>query len=365
MNRSLAYPLVSGILALVAVAPFASAQTADTAQPYRVLRTDKIGGAGGWDYVFADADGRRLYIPRGDRVTIYDLDTLAPIGVIPGTKSVHGVAVDTKTHHAFSSSQPIVMWDTQTLAVIKTIAVQGRPDGILFEPATERVYILSHVAPNVTVIDAVDGSVVGTIDLGGAPEQGASDGQGHVYIDVEDKDNVAVVDANSLAVTAHYALGGLGGGPGGLSLDAKNHILFACCHNPATVVILGADDGKIITSLPIGTGVDAAEFNPNTMEAFSSQRDGTLTVVKENSPTAFEVEQTVSTRDGARTSTLDTGTNQIFLITADRMPAAPKPATPPPAIPAAAAPPAPGGPGPRGRGAPMVPGSFTILVVGR
>jgi DNA-binding beta-propeller fold protein YncE len=366
MNTSLRPPFFASLLALCAVSPFVSAQTAGTAEPYRVLRTDKVGGAGGWDYVFADAAGRRLYIPRGDRVTVYDLDTLNPVGEIPGTKSVHGVAVDSKTHHAFSSSQPVVMWDTETLATIKTFPVQGRPDGILFEPATERVYILSHSAPNVTVINAADGSIAGTIDLGGAPEQGASDGRGHVYIDVEDKDNVAVVDANTLAVTAHYDLGGKGGGPGGLALDAKNHILFACCHDPHTVVILNADDGTIIATLPIGNGVDAAEFNPNTMEAFSSQRDGTLTVVKEDSPTRFEVEQTVTTKDGARTSTLDTGTNQIFLITADRVPAPPKPAAAtPPAAPAAGAPAAPGGQGGRGRGAPMVPGSFTILVVGR
>jgi len=145
-----------------------------------------------------------------------------------------------------------------------------------------------------------------------------------VYIDLEDKDQIAVVDVNILKVTAHYELGGKGGGPGGLALDAKNHILFAFCHEPATAVILSADDGKILATLPIGNGTDGGGFNPATMEAFSSQRDGTLTIIKENSPTSFEVEQTVKTKSGAKTCTLDTKNNQIVLITIERS------STPPP-----------------------------------
>jgi DNA-binding beta-propeller fold protein YncE len=332
---------------------------------YKIVKTAKVGGAGGFDYVFADADGRRLYIPRsagrggGDaksRVTVFDLDTLQPVGEIPDTNRVHGVAVDPKSGHGFSSSSPVVMFDTKTLATIKTIAVQGSPDGIFFEPATQRIYVLSHRAPNVSVLDATDGSIVGTIDLGGAPEQGQSDGNGRVFIDLEDKDNIAVVDAKTMKVTAHYDLAGKGGGPAGLGLDAKNHILFACCHDPQTCVILNADDGKIITTLPIGRGVDAAGFNPNTMEAFSSQGDGTLTIIKENSPTSFEVEQNVKTMPGAKTSTLDGKTNQIFLITAQYAPPTPstQPATP--------------GEGGRRRGGgrgQMLPDSFTILAVGK
>jgi DNA-binding beta-propeller fold protein YncE len=176
-------------------------------------------------------------------------------------------------------------------------------------------------------------------------------------VDIEDKDNVAVVDARALKVTAHYDLGGKGGGPAGLALDKKNHVLFATCRKPQTMVVLNADDGRIITSLPIGSGSDGAVFNPATMEAFSSQRDGTLTVVKENSPAEFEVEQTVGTKAGAKTCTLDPKTNQIYLITADRIP--------PPAPPAAGTPGAPAGRAGGARGGAIVPGSFTILVVGR
>jgi DNA-binding beta-propeller fold protein YncE len=347
------------IAALDAANP-ALAQPAGSDQSYQLLKSVKVGGEGGWDYLYADSDSRRLYIPRGNRITVYDLDTLAPVTTIPDVKSVHGVVVDTASHHGFCSSNPLVMWDTQTMAVIKTIDVQGGPDGILFEPATERVYVLSHREPNVTVVDAKTGDIVGTIDLGGAPEQGASDGAGHVYIDVEDKDNVAVVDANTLKVTAHYDLTGKGGGPGGLALDAHNHIIFSYCHNPAVAVILDANDGHVLNTLPTGQGVDAAEFNPATGEAFSSQGDGTLTVIKEDSPTQFHVEQNVSTKSGARTSTLDAKTGHIFLITADRMsapPASAAPATPPPEGPNAQ--------GKRRGKMQMVPDSFTILEVGK
>jgi DNA-binding beta-propeller fold protein YncE len=336
-----------------AMSLFAGFAQTPSAVPYKVLKTDKVGGAGGFDYVYADSTGRRLYIPRGGpegRITLFSLDTLKPEGEIPNA-SARGTAVDPKSGHGFASSKPVVMWDTKTLKTIKTIDVDGGPDGILFDPFNERVWVFSHRPPNATVIDAKDGSVVGTVDLGGAPEEAASDGKGHLYVDIEDKDNIAVVDAKALKVTAHYDLAGKGGGPGGLALDVKNHILFAACHNPQTMVILNAEDGKILTALPIGNGVDGAVFNPKTMEAFSSQRDGTLTVVKEISPTRFEVEQNVKTMTGAKTLTLDSKTNHIFLIAAEFTP----PPTPPPAG-------ARGGRGGRGQ---MVPDSFAILEVGK
>jgi DNA-binding beta-propeller fold protein YncE len=251
-------------------------------QPYKVLNTAKVGGEGGFDYVYADDAGRRLYVPRTGptpRITVFNLDTLEAVGEIPNA-SARGAAVDPKSNHGFGSSKPVVMWDTKSLATIKTIDVQGNPDGILFDPFNERVWVFSHSQPNATVIDATDGSVVGTLDLGGAPEQAVTDGHGHLYVDLEDKDNIAAVDAKTLKVTAHYDLGGKGGGPGGLAFDVKNHILFASCHNPATMVILNADDGKIINTLPIGSGTDGAGFNPNTLEAFSSNGDGTLTIIK-------------------------------------------------------------------------------------
>ena len=205
---------------------------------------------------------------------------------------------------------------------LKDIDVQGRPDGILLEPLTDRVYIFSHQSPSITVIDPKDGAVVGTVDVGGAMEQAQSDGQGKLYVDVEDEEKIAVVDVKTLKVIAKYDLGDSAGEPGGLGLDVKNHILFAMCAKPDVCVVLNADDGKVLKTLPIGNGTDGGGFNPNTMEAFSSQRDGTLTIIKESSPTSFAVEQTVPTRAGCKTSSLDTKNNRIVLACTERLPQA-------------------------------------------
>lgn len=362
MNHLIRLIPAAFLLAQLTPSSLMFAQASATSRPYKIVNSSQLAGSGGIDYVFADSDGRRLYVPRGSEVLVFDLDTLKPAGAIANTRA-RGAAVDPKSHHGFSSSSPVTMWDTKTLATIKTIEVQGRPDGILFEPLTERIYVFSHSAPNATVIDAKDGSIVGTIDLGGAPEQAASDGQGHLYVDLEDKDNVAVVDVKSLKVTAHYDLSSKGGGPGGLGLDAKNQILFAFCHDPQTCVVLNAVDGKILATLPIGRGTDGGGFNPNTMEAFSSQGDGTLTIIKEISPTSFEVEQTVQTKSRAKTCTLDAKNNQIVLITTEPMPAAAQPAAAPaaPAAPAAAD----QGKGGGKKGGGGGPSMLDILVVGR
>jgi hypothetical protein len=317
--------------------------------PYKVVKTAKVGGAGGFDYVHADPVNRRLYIPRsgpGARVTVFNLDTLEPVGEIPNVNA-RGAVIDSASNHGFSSSRPVAMWDAKTLAVIKTIEVQGNPDGIMLDSFNHRVWVFSHSAPNATVIDASDGSIVGTVDLGGAPEQAVTDGNGHLYVDIEDKDHVAAVDARTLQVTGRYDLSEKAKTPAGLAFDAKNHILFAACRNPATMVILDSNTGKIITSLPIGTGVDGAFFNPATMETFSSQSDGTLTVIKEKSPTTFEIEQTVKTQTSGKTLTLDSKTDHIFVIAAEFGPPAAAP---------------PGGRATRGG---MIPDSFSILVVGK
>ena len=342
------------ILSVTAALPLIGApilaQTPGSDPAYKVVAKARVGGDGGFDYVYADAAGRRLYIPRmgsAPRIAVYNLDTLEPVGQIPNVNA-RGVAVDPVSRHGFASSKPLTMWDTVSLAVLKTIDVQGNPDGILFDPFNSRVWVFSHRAPNATIVDTKEGTVVGTIDLGGAPEQAASDGQGHLYVDIEDKDQIAVVDAKTLTVTARFDISGKGGGPGGLALDALHHVLFATCHKPATMVILDAESGKILSTLPIGRGTDGALFNPSTLEAFSSNgADGSLSVVRENSPTDFVLEQTVLTMPGARTSTLDAKTNRVFLISAEFGPA-PSPA-------------------PNGGWArpPMLPDTFTILTVSR
>ena len=196
-------------------------------------------------YLRGSSSAGRLYIPRGAtptatppvaaRITVFDLDTLAPLGEIPDIRA-NGAAVDAKSGHGFASSKPVAMWDTKTLKLIKTIEVHGNPDGILQDPFNQRIYILSHAAPHVTVIDAVTGDIVGTLDLGGAPEQAVTDGKGHIYIDVADKANVAVVDAKAMTVTAHYDLGDKGSGLAwGFAMDVKNQVLFVSRHaTPAT-----------------------------------------------------------------------------------------------------------------------------------
>jgi DNA-binding beta-propeller fold protein YncE len=249
------------------------------------------------------------------------------------------------------------MFDARTLAPIKTIEVQGSPDGILGDPSSGRIYILSHPNPNITAIDAADGKVVGTVDVGGAPEQTVSDGKGRLYVAVETKDEIAVVDAKTLTVTAHYSMADKCGSPAGLAIDVKTRVLFAACRKPAVMAMLNADTGAILDTQPIGTGVDGAGFNASTKEAFASTGDGVLTVIKEESPTRFALEQSVQTHPGARTMTVDPKTGHLFTIVADFE--APPPAPPPPP---AGTPPAPGS---RFRPRTMVPGSFSVIELGR
>ena len=334
-----------------------STQTASAAEPYKILHITQTNGTGGIDYVIADSANRRVYIPRGNQIMVFSLDTYECLGAIPGTGG-HGAVVDPKTQHGFSSSRPVSMFDVQTMQPIKKIDVPTGPDGILFEPATEKVYILGHQTPQISVIDPKDGTVVGSIDIGGAAEQAVSDLNGHVYVCLEDKAAIGVVDANTLKLTGTYPLQGKASGPAGLGIDTKNHILFAMCRNPATCVIMSADDGKIITTLPLAGGSDSGGFNPDTMEAFSSHGNGTLSIIKETSPTTFEVEQTVQTKPGGKCSTLDTKTGHILVSAIE---AAPAPATAGAAPPAAAATNQPAG----RRGGRGGPGLLDLMVIGR
>lgn len=360
--------------------------------PYKVLKSARVGGEGGWDYIYADSAGRRLFIPRGavratpatdtspetaalpPRLTVFDLDTLAPVNELTGVGG-QGTVVDPKTGHGFTSDHPQVsMFDTKTLTKLKSIDVgEARPDGILFDAFNQRVYVFSHPTKNATVIDSKDGAVLGTIDLGGTPEEGVADGKGTLYVVMQDPvGSVTVVDVKSMKATAHYSLVDMGG-CNGLALDAKNSVLFAACSRPsptpgqtsnagqpggpsqaaqsqAAMVVLSAKDGKILAKLPLAGSSDGAVFNPATMEAFSTGGNGTLTVVKEKTPVTFEVEQVLKTMNGARTITLDAKTGHLFTMSQERTPA---PAD------------APAPPNGRPRMGPPVPGSFTILMIGK
>jgi hypothetical protein len=375
-----------------AFALLAAPAFAQTDGPYKVLKSVRVGGEGGTDYIFADPVGRRLYIPRGAvratpatadaperpavaaRITVFNLDNLDPIGEIPTAPNSqgNGAVVDPKSGHGFSSSRPaLTMFDTKSLSLIKSIPIDSGfgPDGILFDAFNQRVYVFSHPTKDAMVIDAKDGSVLGRIDLGGVPEQGVSDGKGLLYVVMQDAaGSVTVVDVKTMKAIGHYPLGDKGG-CNGLALDAKNKVLFAACARsgvtastpappagppqPAVpmMVVLSATDGKILANLPLAGGSDGAAFNPATMEAYSTHGNGTLTVVKEKSPTSFEVEQNLMTMNGARTIAFDDKTGHIFAMSVERGPA-------PPPQPGAA-------PGGRGPQAPVIPGSFTILMIGK
>jgi len=368
----------------VSLAATLGAQQPSTDGPYKVIMRAKVGGEGSTDYIYANSDDRRLYITRNTvrgapatdstpardsvpgRVTVFDLETLKPLGEILNGGG-NGAVVDAKTGHGFASSHPnISMFDSKSMKMIKMIdpnvgmpprpAPQFSPDGIYFDPSDSRVYIGSHPTKDLIVIDSRDGNVLGKIDLGGVPEQTVSDGHGTLYAVLQDSaGGVAVVDEKAMKTTAHYPFGDIGR-CNGLAIDAKNKILFAACaaarsagQSPQPVmVIMSAADGKIITTLPLAGGSDGAAFNPQTMEAFSSHGNGTLTVIKEKSPTSFEVEENLQTMNGARTLSLDTKTGRIYVMSVERGPA---PANPPP--------------GGRGGGGPVIPGSFTVVVVGK
>ncbi len=332
---------------------------AQEAGPYKVLKIAKVGGDGGFDYVYADVAGRKLYVPRSGqnaRVSVFNLDTLAPISEMTGLGG-HGVAVDPKSHHGFASSKPILMFDSESLKEIKKIDVEGSPDGIFYDPYNARVWVFSHQKPHATIIEPKDGTIVGTIeDLGGAPEQAASDGKGRVWVDLESSNAIAAVDAKTLKVTGTYDISAKGKTPAGLAYDPKVDVLFADCREPAVMVAVSAKDGKVLEALPIGPGTDGGGFNAKTSEVFSSNGgDGTLTVVKVKGPTSFEVEENVKTMPRAKTMTVDTKTDHVILIAAEygQPPAAPADA--------GAAP----GRGGRGRGAPMIPDSFSLILVGK
>jgi len=358
------------------------AQQPSNVGPYKVLNRARVGGEGGTDYIHASTDGR-LYITRNavravaatdstpareavpGRVTVFDLKTLKPLGEIMNGGG-NGAVVDPKTGHGFATSHPdISMFDTKSMQMIKTIDPNAdnpsatpkfSGDGIYFDPSDSRVYIGSHPTKDLLVLDSRDGSVLGKIDLGGVPEQTVSNGRGTLYAMLQDSaGSVAVVDQKTMKTTAHYPLGDIGR-CNGLAIDAKNNILFAACAQGRTpgqapspvMVILRATDGKILTTLPLAGGSDGAVFNPQTMEAFSSHGNGTLTVIKEKSPTSFEVEQNLDTMNGARTLSLEPSTGHIFVMSVERGPAPPPPAG-----------------GGRGGQAPVIPGSFTVLMIGK
>jgi DNA-binding beta-propeller fold protein YncE len=339
--------LFASAASLLSLVPFSAAAQAAPPPSYHVVRTAAVGGDGGWDYLSVDTATRRLFVTRGTHVMVLDLDSLRVAGDIAGTAGVHGVAFADALNRGFTSNgrdSTATVFDLRTLQTVGTVHLGAAgPDAIVFDPATGRVLTFNGRSQSATAVNARTLAVEGQLPLGGKPEAGAADGHGTVYVNIEDKGEIAVIDSRALTVTRRIALPGCEE-PSGLGFDAAHGRLFSVCGNEKMVVV-DARSGAVVVTVPIGTGTDGAAFDPRTGTAFSSNGgDGTLTVVRAAAG-GYAPVQTVPTRRGARTIALDPRTGHVFVVTAEFGPA-----------------PAPTADNPRPRRT-LVPGSFVVLEV--
>jgi len=315
---------------------------------YHEVKTYKLGGEGGWDYLTFDHPSNRLYISRSTHVIVIDADSGKPVGDIPDTPGVHGIALAPEFGRGFVSNGregTVTVFDLKSLKELNRIKVGENPDAILYDPASKRIFTFNGRSDDVTAIDAAKGEVVGTIKVDGKPEFAVSDVRGEIFVNIEDKSEIMALDPNKLAVKSRWPLAPCEE-PTGLAIDRKHRRLFSGCSNKL-MAIVDADSGKLISTLPIGEGVDATAFDPDTGLAFASCGEGVLTVVHEDSPDKFSVAENVPTKRGARTMALDPVKQRIFLVTAEF--------GPPPAPTAGQAHPRPT----------ILPDSFVVLVMGK
>ena len=320
--------------------------SAGAAEPtgYRLLTTLPVPGDGGWDYITVDDAGRRIYVSHATQVDVLDADTGEIKGKIPDTPGVHGIAVAPDLGRGFTSNgrdDSVTVFDLKTLETLDKVKTGRGPDAILYDPDTHQVFAFCGRGGSATVIDAAKAKAVGSIDLGGQPETGVADGAGLVFVNLEDKGEVLKIDARNRKVLERWPLDP-GKTPTGLALDRRNHRLFVGCRSKLQVVV-NADTGKVITTLPIGDGVDACAFDPETALAFISCRDGTVTVVHQDGPDDYKVVETLKTRPQSKTMALDPKTHRLFLPAAEFKASADNP---------------------RGRPS-IVPGTFVVLVFGK
>src|SRR6266446_2641752 len=262
---------------------------------YHVTKTIKLGGDGGWDYLTVDAKARRVYISRGTHVMVVDADTGALVGDIPNTNGVHGIAIAPDMDKGFISDgrdNNVTIFDVNTFKVLGTAPTGKNPDAIIYDPASKRVFAFNGSGKDATAIDAKTGTVAGTIALGGKPEFAVADEKGKVFVNIEDTSEIVQFDSNKLAIVNRWKIAP-GEEPSGLAMDRKHRRLFSVCSNKLMVVV-DADSGRVVTTLPIGPGTDAAGFDSETGFAFSSNGgDGTLTVAHEDAPDKFAVVENV------------------------------------------------------------------------
>jgi YVTN family beta-propeller protein len=288
---------------------------------YKVVKTWKLGGEGGWDYLTADSGGHRLFIARATRVMVIDTESGKQVGEIPGTAGVHGVALDSEIGRGFTSNgreDTVSVFDLKSLTVVKKIKVGSGPDAILYDPFSKRVFTFNGKGSEMTAtaIDASKGEVVGKIELGGKPEFAATDENGTVFVNLEDKSEIVAFDPQKLTVKSRWKLTDCAE-PTGLAIDRKNRRLFSACGGNKTMMVVDADSGKVIASPAIGEGCDATAFDADLGLAFASAGDGTITVIKEDRGDKFSVAQTVATQKSARTMAVDANTHQLFTVAAN------------------------------------------------
>jgi DNA-binding beta-propeller fold protein YncE len=305
---------------------------------YHVLKRIPVSGDGNWDYLTVEEDARRLYVSHGTQVEVLDVDTGAIVGKIPNTPGVHGIAIARDQSRGFISNETsgtVTIFKLGNLEPAGMVKTAKKPDAIIYDPSTRRVFCFNGGSESVTVFSAEDGVVKGTLKLDGAPEFAVADGQGHVFVNLEDKNETLRIDSSALTIEERWPLAPCKE-PSSMAMDRENKRLFIGCGNKRMAVV-NAETGKVVATLPIGENVDATAFDPATGLIFNANGEGTITVIHEDSPDQYSPVETVRTQPGAKTLALDPKTHKLFLSVADRL-------------------------GPKG---PIVPGSFTILVVGQ
>jgi DNA-binding beta-propeller fold protein YncE len=301
---SIASVIVAGVLA------------SDTG--YTLIKKIPIPGQGGWDYLTVDEAARRLYVSHGTQVEVLDVDSGAIVGKIENTQGVHGIAIAADIGRGFASdgeSSTVTIFDLKTLKMIAEVPTGKKPDAIIYDPATSRVFAFNGGSNSATVIEAKDGKVAGTIDLGGGPEFATADGNGYVYNNLEDASLVLKINSRTLKVEQRWPTAPCAS-PSSMAIDRTNRRLFLGCRSKVMAVI-NADTGHVITTLPIGDHVDATAFDAGTGLIFNSNGEGTVTVIRQESPDKYSVAETVKTLPRAKTSALDPKTHQLFLSTAE------------------------------------------------
>jgi DNA-binding beta-propeller fold protein YncE len=284
---------------------------------YHLLKKIEVGGEGGWDYLFADTEDHRLYASHATKVVVIDTEKDTIIGEIANIKGVHGIAVAKDFGRGFISDgrdNSITIFDLKTLKTLDTVKVGKNPDAIIYDAASKRVFAFNGGSSDVTVIEASTGKIAGTIALSGKPEFATADGKGTVFVNLEDKSEVVKIDSNKLTIQARWSIAP-GEEPSGMAIDRQNQRLFIVCGNKK-MIVLNFENGKVIADLPIGDGTDAASFDATTKLAFSSNGEGTITIIHEDSKDKFSVVENITTQRGARTMTLDAKTHKIYLATA-------------------------------------------------